>query len=453
MFRSATALLFLCLATSLFAADAPKDRYVVLISVDGLAAFYFDDPKAEMPTIRSLAKSGARAESMVCSFPTVTWPNHTTLVTGVNPARHGVLGNNYLDRETAKPVALIPDPLYDKDQIVKVPTIYDVAHKAGLSTAGILWPASRNAKSLDWTVPDMNKDGWDKYGTPSWLEELRQAGIPVDRHVPWCEDKVCGVMRDWLYARMADHVIQNHSPNLCLIHFIELDHIQHSYGPQTPEAYWAVSQADQRVHDVVESVKRSKHADQTTIVVVSDHGFRPIEKEIRPNVLFKQAQLGAADADARPVVKSVAQGGGCMVYILDPARKSELMPKLTGLLAKVDGVAAVLEEADFAKYGVALSKADANAPDFWLSAKTGYSFTDSSEGDDAVVPRATKGGTHGYLPDQADLFGTLVINGRGVSEGINLGQVRNLDVAPTIAKLLGVTMPDVDGAVLEKALK
>jgi hypothetical protein len=78
-----------------------SDRIVVMISVDGLAGYYLDDPKAEMPTIRALAAGGARASPMKASTPTVTWPNHTTLVTGVNPARHGVLGNNYFDRKTA----------------------------------------------------------------------------------------------------------------------------------------------------------------------------------------------------------------------------------------------------------------------------------------------------------------------------------------------------------------
>src|SRR5580658_9557605 len=95
------------------AANNPK-RIVVMISVDGLAAFYLDDPKAEMPTLRKLAAEGARAMMMKASTPTVTWPNHTTLVTGDNPARHGVVGNNYFDRTTGQKVNLISDPVYDK---------------------------------------------------------------------------------------------------------------------------------------------------------------------------------------------------------------------------------------------------------------------------------------------------------------------------------------------------
>src|SRR5579864_5651154 len=80
------------------AAGADTSGAVVMISVDGLAAFYMDDPRAEMPTIRALANEGAKASLMKAVAPTVTWPNHTTLVTGVTPARHGVVGNDFFDR-------------------------------------------------------------------------------------------------------------------------------------------------------------------------------------------------------------------------------------------------------------------------------------------------------------------------------------------------------------------
>src|SRR5690349_11492505 len=80
------------------AAATNSERIVVMISVDGLAGYYLDDPKADLPNIRGLAREGARAASMKAVTPTVTWPNHTTLVTGVAPAKHGVVGNNYFDR-------------------------------------------------------------------------------------------------------------------------------------------------------------------------------------------------------------------------------------------------------------------------------------------------------------------------------------------------------------------
>lgn len=432
------------------AAEAHDDRCVILVSVDGLANFYLDDPLADMPFLKNLAKNGARADGLVCSFPTVTWPNHTTLVTGTTPAKHGVIGNNYLDRKSATSVAFIPDPLFDKDQIVKVPTVYDVAHRAGLVTAGIIWPATRNARTLDWTVPDMfGKEAWPKYGTKVWLDELRAAGLPVDLHGDWTREKGGGVKRDWLYSRMARHLFQNHPPNLLMIHLVEVDHIEHQYGPRSPQAYWSVSYIDDRLRDIAEAIKHSPHRDKTTLVVASDHGFFPISKDIKPNVLLKKEGLLSKE---KKQAYCLAQGGACMVYVLDDSKRAETIKILKKKFAKVEGVKAVLDVEEYSKLGQPTPAEDAHAPDFWLAAKSGYSFSNSQSGDDVVGPRKTKGGTHGYLPDDPDMLGSLVISGYGIKPGTRLPKTLSLDVAPTIAKLLGVKLPTAQGKALTKAL-
>src|SRR5688572_32212742 len=95
--------MFWLAATCVKAADGPV-KHVVLVSIDGLAASYLDDPRAELPTLRMLAKRGAVAKGMITSFPSVTWPSHTSLVTGVQPARHGVIGNSVLNRKLGRAV-------------------------------------------------------------------------------------------------------------------------------------------------------------------------------------------------------------------------------------------------------------------------------------------------------------------------------------------------------------
>ena len=435
------------------AAEPYDDRCVVLVSVDGLAGFYLDDPLAEMPTLRRLAREGARAEGLVCSFPTVTWPNHTTLVAGTSPARHGVIGNNYLDRKSGEKIALIPDPLFDKDEIVTTPTIYDIAHHAGLVTAGIIWPATRNARTLDWTVPDMGGDAWSKYGTPFWMDELRRDGLPVDRHGAWVRESAGGVQRDWLYTRLAAHLFDHHPPNLLIIHLVEVDHVGHRSGPRSPESYWSVSFADDRIRDLVESARRSPFAEKTTFIIASDHGFFPIEHDIRPNVMLRQ--MGLVTVEEKSVTDKsawcVAQGGACMVYVLDDDRREEITAKLVTEFGEVEGVQRVITSEDFDEIGQPRPEDDSRAPDFWLAAESGYSFSESHAGEDVIAPRATPGGTHGYLPDQPDMLGTLVISGYGIEDGQTLGKVRAVDVAPTIAHLLGLEMPTAEGTALTAA--
>lgn len=432
-----------------------SERCVILISVDGLAGFYLDDPKAHLPTIRDMAKHGARAEGLVCSFPTVTWPNHTTLVTGVPPGKHGVIGNNYLDRNSGEKIALIPDPLFDKAEILRVPTIYDVAHRQGLVTAGIIWPATRNARTLDFTVPDMfGNDSWSEFGTKAWLDELRAEGLPVDEYGRWVKEKTGGVQRDWLYARMAENLLKKHSPNLIMIHLVEVDHVQHRVGPQEPDAYWSVSYADSIIQQIRDAAQNSKFKDKTTIIVASDHGFFPIETDINANVLLKnEGLIEVADGKTTKKAFAVAQGGGCMLYLLNADDRDAWRKKLKDQFSKVEGVQQVFTPDEFHKIGHVVPDDDARQPDLWIAAKKGYSFSETTAGDEVVTARASKAGTHGFLPDQPDMLGTLVMWGYGIKPGVNLGKVQSLDVAPTMAELLGVKMPTADGKALTNALK
>lgn len=437
-------------------AEPRKDRCVILASIDGLANFYLDEAKSDVPVMRRLAATGARAEGgMICAFPTVTWPSHTTLATGATPARHGVVGNSYFDRSTGKTVPLILDRILDKEQTVQVPTIYDAAHRAGLKTAAVCWPASREAKSLDWTVPDMfEADAWPKYGTASWLEELRREGWPVDKQNAWCNMAGGGVLRDWLYARMVRQLLQKHQPNLILLHLVEPDHVQHAQGPRSAEAYWVASYADDRVRDLVEAIAASPLAGKTTLFVVGDHGFFPVDYEIRPNVVLRKLGLirGSGSGETRTAF-CMAEGGACAVYIVDRDRREPIARQLRGELGKLEGIEAVIEAQDFARVGQPTFEQNPRAADLWLAASSGYAFSEASDGDQPVVKRKTPSGTHGYLPDQPDMVAACVVHGPGIEAGTRLGKIRAIDIAPTIARILGVELPTAEGRPLEKLIK
>jgi arylsulfatase A-like enzyme len=264
-----------------------------------------------------------------------------------------------------------------------------------------------------------------------------------------------GVQRDWLYVRMAKQLLEKHQPNLLLLHIIEVDHVQHQYGPRSDEAYWSLSYADDRLRELVEAIERSPRAKETTLFVCSDHGFFPIEKEIRPNVTLRQLGLltleGKVAANKRALCLS--QGGGCAVYVFDDANRATIIKQLADQLGHLEGVVEVILPEQFDRIGQPTRVQDPRGADFWLSAKSGYSFTDSIDGDLPVVPRSSRAGTHGYLPEQAELLGTCIIWGAGVSAGTKLGTIRNLDIAPTMAKRLGVDIPGATGRTLTEVAK
>jgi predicted AlkP superfamily pyrophosphatase or phosphodiesterase len=439
---------------NVLALDPPSERIVVLISVDGLAAYYFDDPKAEMPTIRQIAAEGVRAEKMKCSMPTVTWPNHTTLVTGVHPGKHGVIGNAYLDRSKGESVPLIPDPLFNKEEIVKTPTIYDVAKAGGLKTAAIIWPASRGAKTLDWTVPDVFSNAlFQGHASPGLIDEFKAAGIEADKQEEWCKTGK-GEDRDRMYVQMLNHVVRKHRPNVALLHLVEVDHIEHAKGPQSPEAYAAVKFADDRVREVWDELKKS-FPGKATLIVASDHGFFNYQQQIQPNVLLRNEGLLTAEGTkiTGGSVRALEQGGAAFIYVLDKANREALIEKVAAKFKDVEGVDLVVTPKDFPKYGLADPTKDERMADLVLSAKEGFMFSNSLAGNLVVTPKAeVVKGTHGFDPNQPRLHGTFAAWGAGIKAGAKPGTINNTDVAPTMAELMGVKIPDADGRVLDTIL-
>lgn len=440
---------------SLLGLEPVSERIVVMISVDGLAHYYLDDPKADMPVIRRMAMEGARAQKMKVSLPSVTWPNHTTLVTGVEPARHGVLGNNVFDREKNEVLPLIVDPVLDKDEIVASPTIYDLAKESGLRTASILWPATRGASSLDWNLPEVSTDELiEKYTTPGLLKEFSESGIPPEMNVAWRSKPEMGRARDRLFMQMFTHVVRVHRPNLALLHLVDLDHVEHAHGPQSPEAYSLVKFEDEMIGEI-RRVLEAEFPGKATLIVTSDHGFFPYRQQILPNVLLRQegllTEFGGKISGGQ--VRALSQGGACFIYILDDKNREALRMDLETKLAAMEGVDWAIGPEKYPEYGLADPSKNPHMADLVLSAKEGYAFSDKAAGDLAVTPLSDEmRGTHGYDADQPKMHATFIAWGAGIKAGTSIGDINNTSVAPTVGALLGIQMPDADGKPLEAIL-
>ena len=433
------------------AADRPV---VVLLSIDGLAGYYLDDPKAEMSTLRALAADGARASLMKASNPTVTWTNHATLVTGDRPAKHGVAGNTIYDRDAHRRIVLISDPELDGSQILKVPTIYDIAKQAGLKTIGLRWPLTRGAKGLDECIPDMTDDqNILPFCTPDLVSRGRAAGIFTAADFQPDLDEKHPQIKDEAITRLAEMVLRDDHPDLLLVHLINVDHTEHMSGPKSPAAYAAVKEADgftKRIRDALNAAAPGRG----TLIVVSDHGFSAIQHQILPNRILRDAGLEKI-VGVRVVagdVVTISEGGADFVYVTNPADPTKTIAKVQQAFAKTKGIEKILTAADFPAYGIADPKVDPHAPDLVLMADEGYVFGDTSGG---AIPEKAKpehAGSHGHDANFPDLHATFIADGADIKKGVNLGEIENIDVAPTIATLLGLTMPDVDGKPLTAAL-
>jgi predicted AlkP superfamily pyrophosphatase or phosphodiesterase len=450
--------ILLACVSGLFAAtvSAQEVKHVVLISVDGLAASYVDDPKAELPTLRMLAKRGARADGMITTFPSVTWPSHTSLITGCTAARHGVIGNSVFDRRAGREVVYIGDPELEKADAIKVPTLYDIVHAAGLKSGSVIWPCCNGARSLDWVIPDSNKPAiHDKYTTPGFVAELKDAGIDITELGKWGWNKQFSSPRDDLYTRVALHLLEKRRANLVLLHLITPDGIEHAYGPHTPEAYKAVAEADANVKRIWDALQKPPFAGQSALFVTSDHGFAGIEKLIRPNVELKRLGLIETNDKNQPTRRQawcVAQGGSAFIYLLGDGANRAAAARVRTALSQLEGVDRVLEPGDFAELGLPLPMDNPQAPDFILTTGQGYSFNAELTGEVIGPVTETYRGTHGHLPQPAYMHATFIAAGTGIRPGTRLKLINNIDVAPTIARLMGLKLDGVDGRVLDDIL-
>jgi hypothetical protein len=403
------------------------DRMVVVISLDGLPASALDNPKAPIPALRSLIRAGITAR-MTPVNPTVTWPNHTSMVTGVRADEHGLLANGTIVRTGAWPPVKV-DPMIAKEKMVHAPTVYDAAFRAGLTTAQVDWVAIERARTITWAFPE-----WPSAAGPVEQEMLRKGDISAADLESFTESNI--LFRDQVWTRAAAFLIREHKPNLLLFHLLSLDSVHHQYGPGTLAATSAVAFLDSCVARIVDAVREAGMMDRTTFLIVSDHGFKRFTKQVRPAVALAAAGLGSK-------VFAMSEGGSAFVFF-DMAQAAELRPRITAALSAVEGIDRIVGPEGFAALGLPPPDRDPQMFQLLLTAKDGFDFSDSKGGPvTAAVPQ--QGGSHGYLAADPDMDAVFIAAGYGVKSGANPARVENIDLAPTIAELLGVALPSARG--------
>lgn len=429
------------------AADGPPagSRHVVLISLDGFPGWALDDPSLPVPALRKLAASGAVASAMRPVNPSVTWPNHTTLVTGVRPAAHRVLYNGLLRREPGVPPRI--DPWVPSGELVHAPTLYDAAHARGMTTAQVDWVAIQAAPTITWEFAERPApDG-------PIAQELVKAGVLSQAELEAFATRNI-VWRDRIWTDAAAHILESRRPNLMLFHLLSLDSIQHRYGPRTLAATATMALLDTQVARLVAAVERAGLMPRTTFVVVSDHGFKPVKRQIRLNAALARAGLvtvrdGKAAASQ---AYAVPEGGSAIVFLTAPDLAGDLLARTRQAIAGVEGVDAIVEPRDYARFGLPQPAASDQMGALFVTAREGYAFAAPAEGEAVVDAPEGSLGAHGYPATDPGLGALFIAAGAEIRPGVRLGVIDNVDVAPTIAALLGLELANVDGKPLAEIL-
>jgi predicted AlkP superfamily pyrophosphatase or phosphodiesterase len=433
---AAALILTALLCGSLAAQDAPAPR-VVLISIDGLMPSTYTSGTSgasETPNLRKLAAEGAWADGVVGVLPTVTFPSHTTLITGVDPAVHGIVDNLILDPEGKSGRAWY---WYARD--IKTTTLPMAARAKGMRAAAITWPVTVGM-DLDYLIPEFFRSTH-----PESLTMLRELSKPRD--LLESAELARGAAFSWPQTDrertdLTKFIVKTFDPNVLLLHLIELDSAQHENGPGTPASLETLARLDGYVGEIVETIKSTGRA--THIAVVSDHGFLPLRSMVQPNAAFKQE--GLLEVDARGTITSWqayfrSAGGSGFVYLKDPALTERVHKILLDLKRDpANGIREIWTRKELDARGAQPGAA------FGLDAVDGF-YTGA--GVDALVKPSTSKGGHGFAPDRPALHASLILTGPSIGRRGSLGIVRMTQIAPTLAKILGVSLSPAAAAPLD----
>ena len=418
---------------------ASKGPKVVVISLDAFGAESLRDPHLPAPTLHELMKTGAYAVSMRPINPTVTWPNHTSMVTGVNASKHHVVVNGLIvNQRTDTPPKI--DPNAPKSKLVAVPTVYDAAHKAGLTTAEVDWVAIEKADGITWRFAEKpDPDGLIEG------EVMKDGVVSRDDLVHF--GRPSQAWRDRIYTAAAADIIRRHHPDLMLFHLLALDSIEHETGFGNNSGRNTIAFLDDRVKEIVDAVREEGELERTTFLIVSDHGQQSVHKQLHANVLLKLAGLQGGGA-ANPAF-CIPEGGFALVY--QRHATAESTAALKAVFSGKSGVRAALTPEEAAKDGWPVPAATNQAADLLLYADNGYEFSGGDTGE--FVTDTKEVGAHGYPNTEPLMQAIFVASGAGIVAKGEFPAFENVDVAPTIAQLLHLSLTDVDGRALSDILR
>jgi predicted AlkP superfamily pyrophosphatase or phosphodiesterase len=427
---------------------------VLLISIDGLrpdSVTAADQHGLKIPNLRKFMAQGSYAEGITGVTPTITYPSHTTIVTGVWPAQHGILGNTKFD-----PLFENLGGWYWYASEIRAPTLWSAADQAGIIVASLNWPATVGAAGVRYLIPEY----W-RARTPDdrlliealsrpdgWLQELEA------KLGPYTNGNDTTLEGDEIRTKFAVEILLSKKPGFMTIHLTALDETEHETSPFSKQSNEAFEALDAMIGRLIAAALHDNPGG--VVAVVSDHGFVRTDHRVNLMIPFIEnglVKLGQPSSSGAATVQSwdaepwLAGSAAIMLRRADDAGVRERVKQMLNQLAAKpeNGIARILDADEVKKTGGFSGAA------FLVELKPGYQFGSALSG--PLVTPAPSTGTHGYLPDRPEMRASFFIQGRGIAAGRNLGLIDMRQIAPTLASILKVKLESATQAALEISAK
>jgi predicted AlkP superfamily pyrophosphatase or phosphodiesterase len=424
---------------------------VLMISIDGLKPEYITQADAhgmKIPYLRTLLKNGTYADGVIGVWPTVTYPSHTTLITGVTPAEHGIYNNVEFDPEQRFGGGW---NWYAAE--IKAPTLWHAAHSIGLHTASVGWPVSVGTRDVDWLIPEFWRTDSPSGNPDDPLDRDLMAALSRPRTLlgelepaagPYMTGNDTSIAGDQVKTRYSLEILRKYKPAFMTIHLSSLDEAQHEHGPFSPEADSTLEALDGLVSQLAQQAFLNDP--DAVLLVVSDHGFMPITHLDNLAVPFVSAGLITASvnpATGRPVITAWKaepwMAGGMAAIVLHDSNDQATQQQVRALLDKMasdplSGIAQILDRSAMDKLGCFPNAS------FLVVLKPGY-YTGADLRGKMVTPILGSRGSHGFSPLYPEMRSSFFALGGGVAHHRDIGVIDMRQIAPTVAHILGAPMP------------
>lgn len=415
---------------------------VLLISIDGLRPADVLEAKEKglkLTNLQRFVDEGSSAKGVKGVLPTITYPSHTTLITGASPAKHGIYGNTTFD-----PMQINQGGWYWYGSDIKSETLWDAAARTGLTTGNVHWPVSVGIKSIKWNLPQIWRTGHDDdaklltaLATPGLVKDLENESGPyaagIDESIEGDENR----------AQFAMRLIQAQRPEFLTVYLTALDHEQHIAGPDSPSAKAVLERLDVVVGKLI-ATARATHP-EIVIAVASDHGFAAVDKEVNLFRTFIDAGLITLDAKGKVVswrAMPWPSGGSAAIVLADP-KDASLTAKVAELLTSLKAqpelkIDRVLDASAIKSLG---GNPEAS---FYIGFKPGAAAGNFKGASAPLLAPSYSKGTHGYLPDEPIMRSTFMLMGPGIRRAHDLGVIDMRSIAPTLASIMGAPLPGAE---------
>ena len=416
----------------------PRAEHVVLISIDGLLPAYYLDDTWPAPSMQQLYREGAHAVAVRCGFPALTYPGHTTLVTGAWPARHGVCNNRKL-------VPVADPPWLHESKLIRVPALWDAVRARGGTSAAVLWPLTYGA-AIDWNLPEIWPGGEGSLidalrgcdSPKGFLEELERDATgrltPENFNNKW-------ISHDLRVALLAEYLFERYQPTLMLVHTQASNQVPQEPDWRNPRRGRSIAGSDQVISMILEVIERTKTWDTTALIVTGDHGNTEVHSAIRPNIWLVDAGLRGPKLEGSDWRATFfALGGSAFLRVKEPADENVAAVRrvLDDQPEAMRRLFRVLERQDLEALG-----ADPEAP-LALAANSGFVIDDRTEPPDL---QPNPGMSHGHHPDDPDMHTGFIAKGAGIRAGTSIPLMPLTSVAALVAELLALDFEAPDGVL------